>query len=299
MRDPYDVLGLTKGADAAAIKRAYRKLARELHPDLHPGDDRAEERFKEVASAYDFLSDADKKARYDRGEIDASGAPKMERRFYRDFADGGRGSRYADPNDFLRDTEGMNFFSDLFRGTRHDARKLRGGDIRAQIEIDFLDAVNGTRRELTLGEGKTLKITIPPGTDNGQVLRLRGQGQDSAFGGASGDLHLEVKVRPHPYFVRVGNDIQAELPITVQEAMLGAKITVPTVDGQVTLSIPKRSNTGKQLRIRGKGVPLGPGKGRGDHLVTLKVMLPEAPSDEVVALVEEWGRKQAYTARER
>lgn len=299
MRDPYEVLGVKKDAETTAIKQAYRKLARELHPDLHPGDSKAEERFKEVAAAYDFLSDADKKARYDRGEIDSSGAPKAERRFYRDYADAGRGARYSDPGEYFRDAEGMDFFSELFRGARRDARSMRGADMPHQVEVDFLDAVNGAQRELALSDGRRLKVSIPPGTESGQVLRLKGQGMPGPAGGPSGDLLLAVMVRPHPKFTRVGNDIHADLAVTVQEAMLGAKVDVPTVDGRVTLTIPKHANTGMQLRVRGKGVRTGRGDARGDQYVTLKVMLPEAPSAEVMSLVEEWGQKHGYSVRER
>jgi DnaJ-class molecular chaperone len=298
MRDPYEVLGVTKGADTKEIKKAYRKLARTLHPDLHPGDKAAEERFKDVASAYDLLSDAEKKAAYDRGEIDASGAPRPERRFYRDYAEAGPGgARYADPNEFFYDLGGADIFADLFRGARRDARKARGADLQQRVEVDFLDAVNGAQRELPLADGKRLKVTIPPGTTDGQTLRLKGQGAASPGGGPSGDLHLEIRVRPHPQFTRKDNDIYAELPVTLGEAVLGGRIEVPTVDGTVSMTVPKGANTGTRLRVRGKGAP-PPGDGpRGDHYVTLKVMLPPSPDDELVRFVEEWSPKHPYRVR--
>ena len=298
MRDPYEVLGVPKGADTKEIKKAYRKLARTLHPDLHPGDKAAEERFKEVASAYDLLSDAEKKAAYDRGEIDASGAPRAERRFYRDYAEAGPGgARYADPNEFFYDLGGADIFADLFRGARRDARKARGADLQQRVEVDFLDAVNGAQRELPLADGKRLKVTIPPGTTDGQTLRLKGQGATSPGGGPSGDLHLEIRVRPHPQFTRKDNDIYAELPVTLGEAVLGGRIEVPTVDGTVSMTVPKGSNTGSRLRVRGKGAPPPGGGPRGDHYVTLKVVLPPSPDDELVRFVEEWSPKHPYRVR--
>ena len=298
MRDPYEVLGVAKDADAKEIKKAYRKLARTLHPDLRPGDKAAEERFKEVASAYDLLSDPTKKAAYDRGEIDASGAPRAERRFYRDYAEAGPGgARYADPNEFFYDLGGADVFADLFRGSRRAARKVRGADLQQRVEVDFLDAVNGAQRELPLPDGKRLKVTIPPGTTDGQTLRLKGQGAASPGGGPSGDLHLEIRVRPHPQFTRKDNDIYAELPVTLGEAMLGGRIEVPTVDGTVSMTVPKGSNTGTRLRVRGKGAPPPGGGPRGDHYVTLKVVLPPSPDAELVRFVEEWSPKHPYRVR--
>ena len=297
MRDPYEVLGVAKGADIKDVKKAYRKLARTLHPDLHPGDKALEERFKEVAASYDFLSDPEKKAAYDRGEIDPSGAPRAERRFYRDFAEAPQGGRYADPDEFFKNLEGADIFADLFRGRRHDARHMRGSDIRQQVEIDFLDAVNGAQPELLMPDGRRLKVTIPPGTADGQALRLKGQGGASPTGGPSGDLHLEIKVRPHPQFTRKDNDIHAEVPVTLPEALLGAKIEVPTIDGVVSMTVPKGANTGTRLRVRGKGVPSPGGGERGDQYVTLKVVLPEPPDAELVRLVEQWGAAHPYRVR--
>lgn len=297
MRDPYAVLGVPRDAESKEIKRAYRKLARDLHPDLHPGDTKAEDRFKEVAAAYDLLSDPDKKARYDRGEIDASGAPKAERRFYRDFAEADPANRYTDPGQFFRDFEGTDIFAELFRGKRREAR-TRGLDIRQQIEVDFLDAVNGASREMVLPDGRKVKVTIPPGTEDGQVLRLRGQGMPGS-GGSAGDLHLEVKVRPDPLMRREGTDIYAELPISLPEAVLGGKIEVTTADGPVSLTIPRGSNSGMRLRVRGKGAPPSGGGPRGDFYVTLQVVLPERIDPELERFVREWAERHAYRVRHR
>lgn len=296
MKEPYEVLGVPKGADIKDIKKAYRKLARTLHPDLRPGDKAAEDRFKEVAAAYDFLSDEKKKQAYDRGEIDAAGAPRAERRFYRDFAETGPGTRYADPGEYFHDIEGMDVFADLFRGVRRDTHRMRGADIHQRIDVDFLDAVNGASRELALPDGRRLKVSIPAGTADGQTLRLKGQGVASPGGGPSGDLHLEIRVRPHSQFTRKDSDIWADLPITLGEAVLGGKIDVPTIDGTVSMTVPKGANTGTRLRVRGKGVPL-PGGGRGDHYVTLQVVLPNPPDAELVRFVEQWSSSHPYRVR--
>ncbi len=296
MKDPYEVLGVAKGADIKDVKKSYRKLARSLHPDLHPGDKASEDRFKEVAAAYDFLSDEKKKQAYDRGEIDASGAPKAERRFYRDFADAGQGTRYADPNEYMHDLEGMDIFADLFRNAQRQARNVRGADIQQRVDVDFLDAVNGASRELLLPDGRRLKVTIPAGTHDGQTLRLKGQGGASPGEGPAGDLHLEIRIRPHPQFTRKDHDIWADLPITLGEAVLGGKIEVPTVDGAVSMTVPKGANTGTRLRVRGKGVPIA-GGGRGDHYVTLQVKLPDPPDADLVAFVEQWSPGHPYKLR--
>jgi DnaJ-class molecular chaperone len=299
MRDPYEVLGVPKGADIKDAKKAYRKLARQHHPDLHPGDSTAEEKFKEISAAYDFLSEAERKAKYDRGEIDAAGAPKMERRFYRDFAEGAPGGyRYVDPSEYLKDMEGVDVFADLFRGVRRDQRKMRGQDIRQAIEIDFLTAVNGGQLDITLPENRRLKVTIPAGSEDGQVLRLKGQGFPSPGGGAAGDLLLELKMAEHPVFRRSGDDIMTEVAISLPEAVLGGKAEVPTIDGPVSLTIPRGANTGTRLKLRGKGVPMA-GGGRGDHFVTLKVVLPETIDPELTAMVETWASKHPYRVRER
>jgi DnaJ-class molecular chaperone len=174
---------------------------------------------------------------------------------------------------------------------------MRGADVQQQVEVDFLDAVNGAQRELLLPDGRRLKVTIPPGTTDGQTLRLKGQGAAGPGGGPSGDLLLEIKVRPHPQFTRKDNDIYAELPITLGEAVLGGRIEVPTVDGTVSMTVPKGSNTGSRLRVRGKGAPPPGGGPRGDHYVTLKVVLPDPPDADLKRFVEEWGPKHSYRVR--
>ncbi len=302
MRDPYEVLGVPKGTDTKTIKQAYRKLARDHHPDLRPGDSRSENRFKEVAAAYDFLSNADKKARYDAGQIDADGAPRMNRTFYRNQARGAAGPGAGDPSEYLKNTEGMDIFADLFRGMRRTggwrkAAPARGQDTRHELSIDFLDAIKGGARTITLPGGKQVKVTIPPGSQDGQVLRLKAQGAPGTGGGPAGDVHIELRVEPHPGFTRAGNDIHSELPVTLAEAMLGGKAGVRTIDGTVTLTIPKGSNSGTKLRLKGRGAPAS-GGARGDHIVVLKVMLPDTRDPDLLRLVEEWARRHPYRVRD-
>ncbi|MCP5373200.1 MAG: J domain-containing protein [Hyphomicrobiales bacterium] len=301
--DPYTVLGVAKDADDKAIRAAYRKLAKGCHPDLHPGDKAAEARFRAIAAAYDILGDKDKRARYDRGEIDASGAEKP-RSFYRNYADGDGAFRYhrADPGEFV---DLGDIFGDMFAhrpgggGGEGFARTFRfaGGDLRYHLAVDFLDAVNGATRRVTLPDGRTLDVTIPPGLENGQVLRLRGQGLPGGQGAPAGDALVEVEVRPHPVFTRRGGDIHMDLSVSLPEAVLGARIPVPTVSGTVTLTVPAGSNTGTVLRLKGKGVPGRRGAAAGDQYVTLRVVLPDRPDDELKDFLRRWGDKHPYAPR--
>lgn len=303
MRDPYEVLGVPKGADEKTIKKAYRALARDHHPDLRPGDKSAENRFKEVAAAYHFLSDPAKKGQYDSGRIDASGAPRMNRTFHRGAGGGPRAGAY-DADAHLRDMEGMDIFADLFRGMRRTGGRrtqarspARGADIRHALSVGLLDAIKGGTQEIELPRGRRLKVTIPQGSRDGQVLRLKAQGEPGTAGGAAGDLRIELTVTPHPSFTRSGDDIHSDLPVTVQEAMLGGKAEVRTIDGTVTVTIPKGSNSGTRLRLKARGVP-APGGVRGDHYVTLKVMLPDDTDGEFLRLMEEWARRHPYRVRD-
>ncbi len=304
MGDPYQTLGLTKTATDEEIRKAYRKLAKEHHPDLNPGNKQAEARFKEISAAYTLLSDPEKRRAFDAGEADASGQPQAERRFYRDFAGGGAGFRYGRPEDLggFEDLGGI--FADLMRGqagagrsTRGGAEaqfRMRGGDAQYALPVDFLEAVNGTKKRVDLPGGKTLDIAIPAGATDGQKLRLKGQGMPGLGGGPAGDALIAVAVRPHPVFRRDGNDIKSVLPITLAEALGGGSVTVETVAGPVSLKIPKHSNTGQALRLRGKGVP---GKVKGDHLVELQVVLPPHPDEALEKAVSEWESQHPYNPR--
>ena len=273
MTDPYQTLGVAKDASADDIRRAYRTLAKKHHPDLNPGNKAAEDKFKSVSAANDLLSDPDKRARFDRGEIDAAGDPRPERAGYRSYADTGAGARYGGTSE-----AGMgDIFADLFsQSFERGNRPARGRDVSYTLEVEFVDAVAGTQQRLNLPDGRTLDVRVPPGMEDGQTLRLRGQGGEGVKGGPAGDALITVSIRPHPIFRREGNDIHLDLPVTLKEAVLGGRVTIPTVTGSVTMTIPGRSDTGKVLRLRGRGVPAQGNRAAGDQLVTLKVVVPDA-----------------------
>jgi DnaJ-class molecular chaperone len=290
--DPYTILGVKKDAPQDEIQKAYRRLAKKLHPDLNPGDRQAEERFKEISAAYDLLGDQAKRSRFDRGEIDASGMERPQQRYYRDFAEGGA---YASDAGFA-DFEGMDdILSQIFARERRAGMRMRGEDVRYRLELDFIDAVNGGKRQITLPDGSVLDVNIPPGTRDGQILRLRGKGRPGTGGGPPGDALVEIEVRPHRLFMRKGDDIHLDLPISLDEAVLGGKVKVPTPSGPVTMTVPKWANTGTVLRLKGKGVPRIDGS-RGDEFVTLKVMLPEKPDPELEKFIAQW--RGAYSPRQ-
>lgn len=284
--DPYATLGLTKSATEAEIKTAHRRLVRLSHPDINPDDPAAEARFVRVTAAHDLLKDPEKRARYDAGEIDAAGQEKPQRRYYRDFAgaDGARqgtgGGGGMDPNDI---------FSEMFRqraggGTQGFA--VPGRDLGFTLEVPFLDAARGGTSRITLPGGGPMDVAIPAGLRDGQILRLRGKGGIGHGGGPPGDAQVTVTVRPHPVFRRDGDDILITLPITLDEAVLGAKVQVPTIAGDVALTIPKGSSGGKVMRLRGRGVR---GRDRpGDQLVELRIVVPRGDDPALAAFMETW-----------
>ena len=296
MRDPYEVLGVPRSASAEEIKKSYHKLAKKLHPDLNPGNKKAEQSFKEVSAAYDLLSDPAKKARFDRGEIDPSGAERQQQPYYKTYAEGDEGARYrrfdGDESPFADD-----LFADMFRGANRQGFRARGADVSYTLEVDFLEAANGLTRRVTLADGKTLDVTIPPGTEDGQTLRLKGQGQPGIGGAGPGDAFIEIHIRPHPFFTRVGNDVHVELPVTLPEAVLGGSVNLPTVDGKVALKIPAGSNTGTVLRLKGKGILGQATRQRGDQLVKLRVVLPDQVDPELKEFIERWGKTHPYDPR--
>ena len=297
--DPYATLGVAKTASADEIRKAYRKLAKKLHPDLNPGDKGAEEKFKRVTAAYDLLGDPDKRKRFDAGEIDASGAERPPEHFYRHYAESGPGQRYDSSAGYADFGDLGDIFSDLFGrgGGRRGRMRMQGADDRYQLEVDFLDAVNGAKKRLTMPDGKTLDVTIPGGMQDGQTLRLKGQGGPAPEGGTPGDAYVEIHVRPHRLFERKGQDIHVELPVTLGEAVLGAKVAVPTVTGPVTMTVPKGANTGTTLRLKERGVLNAKSGKRGDQYVKLKVVLPDRPDAELEKLVGEWSSKHPYDVR--
>jgi DnaJ-class molecular chaperone len=297
--DPYTTLGVKKDATQDNIQKAYRRLAKKLHPDLNPGNKIAEDKFKEVSAAYDLLGDPDKRARFDRGEIDASGTERPRQQYYRDFADQNGRSAYTNNSGFadFGDFAGTeDILSEIFGRAGGAGRRRRGQDVRYHLELSFLDAVNGGKQSIVLPDGTTLDVNIPPGTRDGQILRLRGKGRPGIGDGSPGDALIEISVLPHPYFTRKGDDIHLDLPISLKEAVLGAKVEVPTPGGAVTVAVPKWSNTGRVLRLKGRGVPRADGS-KGDEYIKLMLMLPEKPDPKLEAFVADW-QPLAYSPRQ-
>jgi DnaJ-class molecular chaperone len=300
---PYEVLGLKPGASADEIRKAYRKLAKEFHPDLNPGKPAAEARFKAVTAANDILSDPEKRARYDRGEIDESGAERP-RYSYRPHAEGAQGWKYQPQGEM--DAGDLDDLFAMFgrRGARGsdsagEGFKMPGPDRQFTLTIDFALAATGGKQRLALSPAEWLDVTIPPGIEEAQVLRLKGKGGPGFGGGPSGDALIEVHIAPHPFFRREGDDIHLELPVSLVEAVLGARVLVPTVTGPVTMTIPPGSDTGTRLRLRGKGIrkKRRGGETTGDQYVALKVMIGASGDAELAEFVKGWAEKHPTDPR--
>ncbi|WP_336979241.1 J domain-containing protein [Altererythrobacter fulvus] len=315
MADPYTTLGVARSASEKEIKSAYRKLAKELHPDRNKDNPNAAERFSEVTRAYDLLSDKDKRAQFDRGEIDADGNPAMP------FGMGGMGGggfrpgsgRGYSAQDFQGfGDEGMDLgdiFEGLFGGRAGGSPfGARGGqagfggarrppqpgaNVQYRLKVPFVDAATGKDQRITLSDGKTIDLKLPAGVEEGTQMRLKGRGEQGP--GGPGDALVTIGIEPHPFFRREGNDVRIDLPITLDEAVNGAKVKVPTVDGAVMLTVAPGSGSGKVLRLKGKGFQLK-GGGRGDQLVTLEVDLPEHDED-LVRRLEGWRDTRDVRAR--
>lgn len=275
MRNLYQILEVSPRATPGEIKSAFRKLARLLHPDRDPGNPDGEERFKEVVRAYEVLSDAEARGRYDRGGHGGHGG-------HAGFA--GRGGRAS-----------SGYAKKGPRGGRPGPR-VNGANVTYTLEVSFREAALGAGKHIGTTDGRRLKVTVPPGTRPGQILRLKGQGTDGIGGGTDGDAHVEIVVAPDPVFRQADGNVHLEVPVTLQEAVLGGKIEVPTLDGPVNVTVPGHSNTGTVLRLRGKGIADGSG-GRGDQLVTLKVVLPADADEELTDFVRRWGPNKAYEVR--
>lgn len=298
MRDPYEVLGVSRTATADEIKSAYRKLARSLHPDLNPNNPRAEERFKEATAAYDLLSDPLKRKRFDRGEINADGQQRTRPRG-RPGAGAGAGAGAGGPGsgrawNFDSMFGDDDLFSDIFAraskgpGGRQHTAPRKGPDANYRLHVSFEEAALGTSRTVSLTNGKRLTVKVPPGTDDGTTLRLKGQGGPGSAGGPDGDALVEIKVKPHPVLKREGTAVVAEIPVTLHEAVLGAKIEVPTIAGKVRLTVPKGSNGGTTLRLPGKGIPGPDGTAAGDQLVRLRLVLEDPADGKLESFVKKW-----------
>jgi DnaJ-class molecular chaperone len=294
MANPYETLGVAADASQDDIRKAFRKAAKESHPDLNPGKPEAEKRFKEINAAYDIIGDADKRKRFDAGEIDETGAERQpERHYYREYAEADPNTRYrrrsagAGPGGGGPEAD-YDIFADLF-GRRGEGRQFRmpPQDVRYTLAVDFLDAVNGGHKVVSMPDGKTLDITIPAGIADGQVLRLKGQGLPGSDG-KTGDAYVEISVQPHPEFRRDGNDILSTLPISLGEALNGASVRVDTVDGAVDVTVPKFAKEGTKLRLRGKGVPRGRDGGRGDQFVEIHIVPPEGGDEALAQFMAEW-----------
>jgi DnaJ-class molecular chaperone len=304
MRDPYTVLGVGRGASDNEIKRAYHKLAKKLHPDLNPGKKAIETQFKEVTAAYDLLSDPQKRARYDRGEIGPDGAEKARFRHpggdpfagAGPFSGGGaggagpRGRAHASPGAGAAGSGGFgagldDIISEFLGRNRKGAA---AADPPAQkIKVGFLEAARGGKHRVTFSDGRNIDISIPAGIESGQKIRLKDA--------KAGEIYLEIDIEPHPLFTRKDKDIHVDVPVTLVEAVLGATITVPTIHGAVALKVPHGSNTGATLRLKGKGITANGAS--GDQLVKLRVTLPDPPDPELVKFLERWAADHPYDVR--
>lgn len=302
-RDPYQVLGVERTASQDEIQKVFRQQAKKLHPDLNPGNSEAEKKFKDISAAYEVIGDKDKRGRYDRGEIGPDGTEQPQRQYYRDYATAGGENPYRSSEGFADFGETEDIFSQFFsrRGGGGGAGggrqfRMRGQDAQYSMEVDFLDAINGTATQIKLPNGPSLDVKIPAGTRDGQTLRLKGKGAPGIGGGEPGDALIEVHVRPHAFFTRDGDDIRLDLPVTLEEAVLGGKVNVPTPKGPVTATLPENSSSGKVLRLKGRGAPKR-GGGHGDVYVMLKIVLPEMPNEELKAFVRDWKSKPGQNPR--
>ena len=292
MKDPYTVLGVPRTASPEDLKKSYRRLAKKLHPDLNPGNKPREQQFKEVTAAYELLADPEKRARFDRGEIDAAGNETAPRGFAHARTQRSRGAPEGfSVEDILSEILGRGF------GGGGGPFRRRGADTHHRLRISFLDAALGAKRRITLPDGRSLDLAIPAGIESGQTLRLKGQGEPGHGNGDEGDAYIEIEVEPHPHFERKGRDIHIEIPVTLPEAVLGATINVPTIHGPVALKIPRGANSGTMLRLKGKGLAAGRDAATGDQYVKLRVVLPDAPDGELAKFLEGWAPRHPYEVR--
>ena len=291
--DPYQELGIGRTASQAEIRKAFHKLAKELHPDKNPGDKAAEERFKRISAAFDLLGDAEKRGKFDRGEIDADG-----REQFRGFGGRGQGGT-GGPGGFGGRFEGADLddIFDIFGGLGGGRQRGpgRGQDIRARMEISLDESIAGGNRRIAFSDGRTLDVLIPKGAADGQTLRLKGQGAPGRQGGQAGDALIEMVVAPHPVYRRDGADLHMDVPVSVPDAVLGGKISVQTPDGAVNLTVAKGSNSGQVLRLKGRGAFDARTAKRGDLFARLIVTLPAKPDAELETFSEAWRSQRPYS----
>ncbi len=325
MKDPYQILGVKKSDSEAHIKSAYRKLAKNLHPDRNPDDEKIADRFKEVSAAYSILGDKDKRAQFDRGEIDAGGAQQNP------FAGGGGGGPFGgagqagDFEDILRQFTqgggraqqgGAQFhaqnggggggggFADMFGfggkggGARPKQRRspLKGSNALYKLEVEFVESAKGTSKRLKLKNGKTVDVKIPAGVKQGQQIRLSGQGEKGLPGTQKGDAMIEIIVKPHDFYYREGDNIYLDVPVTIDEALLGGSLSIPTIWGAVKMKIPEGTSSGTKLRLKGKGVHRG--KVKGDQYISFNIVMPEKVDDDLRKAIEGWRERHGYKVRE-
>jgi DnaJ-class molecular chaperone len=314
MRDPYQILGVAKSASQADVKKAFRKLAKQHHPDQNPNDPKAKERFSELNAAYEVVGDEKKRAQFDSGEIDAEGKPRHPG--FEGFAQG------AGPGGFRRGRgaggehfefnfghgggagfDAADMFADLFgarggpRGPGGRQMREPGADIALETAISLETALHGGKARVLMPNGRTLEVNIPAGIEDGKQIRLRGQGQPSPMGGPAGDAMVTVRFEKHGLFRIEGRDLRLDLPIALYEAVLGAKVEAPTLSGKVELTLPPHSNSGRTLRLRGKGLPAAGGQPAGDLLVTLRIVLPDGANAELEELARRMRSDKPYDPR--
>jgi DnaJ-class molecular chaperone len=306
MRDPYSVLGLTKTASAAEIKSAFRKLAKKYHPDQSK-EPKAKERFAEIGQAYEIVGDEKKRAAFDRGEIDAEGKPRAPQ-FEGFGAQGPRGAG-ADFRNFrfdfgAGDASGRGFdadvLSELFGGGMGARARgpAKGEDVAVGVTVPLVQVATGGEVRVALPTGKMLDVAIPKGVEEGKSIRLRGQGQPGPRGGPAGDAIVTIRYAAHPLFKVEGRDLRLDLPITLYEAVLGAKVRCPTLDGAVEITAPAGTSSGRVLRLRGKGLPAAGETAAGDLFVTLRIALPPEEDAALAALMREWREHKPYDPRQ-
>lgn len=312
MRNPYEVLGVKRDASEAEIKSAFRKLAKKHHPDQNKNDSKAKERFAEINAAYEIVGDKAKRKQFDRGEIDAEGKPRFQgfegfgQRPGGGFGGGGarafRWSTTGGPSESPFNADDI--LSEILGGLGGSAKRstraqpaARGDDLSVTAAITLEQLARGEKARVDLPTGKTYEVAVPPGTKSGHVIRLKGMGRPGTMGGPPGDVLITIEFIPHPVFKVEGDALRVDLPVTLDEAVLGAKVRVPTLEGPVTITVPPNTDGSRPMRLKGKGLPKADGK-RGDLLVSLRIVLPKGGDAELESLMKGWRDSHRYSARE-